>query len=297
MTGWSDWLAGHCFLNNRYHDPTLGSFISVDPLVSVTQQPYAYGNNNPIRYSDPTGLCAADTGNAREACSAARSNARGGAVGGAGPGSGSGGTRPTSSVGGSAASGGTGQTCNFWHCGWVWERRYWDNWSEGWSVTPTPLKAVLIAIPVAGGGLLICAVGSVACAASASRIIPGVTAAGSTAVNKTGGDPGDEVALLQESLQALAKTGGPTTRLVTNLNKAPEAGRALSTWNDPSLAPVAGNSSSIFQADIPKALLMGLQDNHLLFIKVTNMNGVTGQEYRFAPEAAQFIVGFFEQIV
>ena len=44
------------YLNNRYHDPTLGNFISVDPLVTTTGQPYTYGNANPINYSDPTGL-------------------------------------------------------------------------------------------------------------------------------------------------------------------------------------------------------------------------------------------------
>jgi hypothetical protein len=27
------------FLNNRYHDPTLGTFISVDPLVQITGEP------------------------------------------------------------------------------------------------------------------------------------------------------------------------------------------------------------------------------------------------------------------
>ena len=43
-------------LNNRYHDPTLGSFISVDPLVVKTGQPYMYGNANPTTYSDPLGL-------------------------------------------------------------------------------------------------------------------------------------------------------------------------------------------------------------------------------------------------
>jgi RHS repeat-associated protein len=44
------------YLNNRYHDPTLGRFTSVDPLVSVTHDAYGYGNNNPITYSDPSGL-------------------------------------------------------------------------------------------------------------------------------------------------------------------------------------------------------------------------------------------------
>ena len=44
------------FLNNRYHDPTLGHFISVDPLVGKTGQPYLYANGNPTTLSDPSGL-------------------------------------------------------------------------------------------------------------------------------------------------------------------------------------------------------------------------------------------------
>ncbi len=45
------------FLNNRYHDPTLGTFISVDPLVRMTGEPYIYASGNPTTLSDPTGLC------------------------------------------------------------------------------------------------------------------------------------------------------------------------------------------------------------------------------------------------
>ncbi len=45
------------FLNNRHDDPTLGSFISVDPLVTTTEEPYIYGAANPLTYSDPSGLC------------------------------------------------------------------------------------------------------------------------------------------------------------------------------------------------------------------------------------------------
>ena len=56
------------FLNNRYLDPTLGRFISVDPLVSVTRDAYGYAGNNPIAFSDPTGLCAADNGQDRQTC-------------------------------------------------------------------------------------------------------------------------------------------------------------------------------------------------------------------------------------
>lgn len=45
------------FLNNRHYDPTTGIFVSVDPLVTETMQPYIYGAANPVTYSDPSGLC------------------------------------------------------------------------------------------------------------------------------------------------------------------------------------------------------------------------------------------------
>jgi len=46
------------YLNNRHYNPTLGVFISVDPLVTTTLQPYIYGAANPATLSDPEGLCA-----------------------------------------------------------------------------------------------------------------------------------------------------------------------------------------------------------------------------------------------
>lgn len=45
------------FLNNRYYDPTTGVFLSVDPLVATTGDPYLYANGNPTTLSDPLGLC------------------------------------------------------------------------------------------------------------------------------------------------------------------------------------------------------------------------------------------------
>lgn len=47
---------GLVYLNNRYHDPTLGHFTSVDPLVGKTGTPYLYGAGNPSSLSDPSGL-------------------------------------------------------------------------------------------------------------------------------------------------------------------------------------------------------------------------------------------------
>ncbi len=40
------------YLNNRYYDPTLGVFLSLDPLVSATGDPYLYAAGNPTRLSD-----------------------------------------------------------------------------------------------------------------------------------------------------------------------------------------------------------------------------------------------------
>ena len=54
------------YLNNRHHDPTLGVFVSVDPLVTITGEPYTYGAANPITYSDASGLCATNSASAAE---------------------------------------------------------------------------------------------------------------------------------------------------------------------------------------------------------------------------------------
>lgn len=58
------------YLNNRYHDPTLGTFISVDPLVAATGEAYIYASGNPTTLSDPVGLCPTNS-SAAGACYAA----------------------------------------------------------------------------------------------------------------------------------------------------------------------------------------------------------------------------------
>ena len=66
------WAGDHGFLDKpedttgltaigaRYYDPGLGRFISVDPIMDLTDPQqwhgYTYSNNNPITWSDPTGL-------------------------------------------------------------------------------------------------------------------------------------------------------------------------------------------------------------------------------------------------
>ncbi len=47
---------GLIYLVNRYYDPSTGQFLSVDPLVGVTDQPYQYVGGDPVNFTDPTGL-------------------------------------------------------------------------------------------------------------------------------------------------------------------------------------------------------------------------------------------------
>ena len=46
---------GLIYLINRYYNPAIGQFISVDPDVSQTQQPYEYSAGDPVDSSDPDG--------------------------------------------------------------------------------------------------------------------------------------------------------------------------------------------------------------------------------------------------
>jgi hypothetical protein len=41
----------------RYYDPSTGQFLTVDPLVAVTGQSYAYTGDDPVNGVDPMGLC------------------------------------------------------------------------------------------------------------------------------------------------------------------------------------------------------------------------------------------------
>lgn len=56
----TDTAAGLSYLNNRYYDPAVGMFLSVDPLVAETGEAYVYGSGNPVTLSDPSGLSPID---------------------------------------------------------------------------------------------------------------------------------------------------------------------------------------------------------------------------------------------
>ncbi len=52
---YTDPETGFIYLRNRYYDPTVGRFITEDPVRSGTNW-YVYANNNPVNYIDPLGL-------------------------------------------------------------------------------------------------------------------------------------------------------------------------------------------------------------------------------------------------
>ncbi len=54
---YTDTESGLLYLQHRYYDAAAGQFISVDPLVSQTAEPYAYVNDDPLDATDPLGLC------------------------------------------------------------------------------------------------------------------------------------------------------------------------------------------------------------------------------------------------
>jgi RHS repeat-associated protein len=47
---------GLIYLINRFYDPTADQFMSIDPDVATTDQPYVYAGDNPLNASDPLGL-------------------------------------------------------------------------------------------------------------------------------------------------------------------------------------------------------------------------------------------------
>lgn len=48
--------SGLDYLRARYYDPSTAQFLSRDPAVALTHEPYAYANDNPLHGTDPSGL-------------------------------------------------------------------------------------------------------------------------------------------------------------------------------------------------------------------------------------------------
>ena len=55
---YTDAETGFVYLRARYYDPATGQFLSRDPLLALTQEPYGYVGGNPLNYNDPLGLFA-----------------------------------------------------------------------------------------------------------------------------------------------------------------------------------------------------------------------------------------------
>ena len=51
-----DAATGMYYYGARYYDPRISIFVSVDPLAERTMEPYLYTGNNPIMFTDPTGM-------------------------------------------------------------------------------------------------------------------------------------------------------------------------------------------------------------------------------------------------
>ncbi|MFT7873096.1 MULTISPECIES: RHS repeat-associated core domain-containing protein [Amycolatopsis] len=70
--GTKDASTGLTHLGAREYDPSTGRFISVDPVMKPEDpqqmQGYAYANNSPVSFSDPTGLILSDCGDSSGSC-------------------------------------------------------------------------------------------------------------------------------------------------------------------------------------------------------------------------------------
>ncbi len=97
---YEDPLTGLTYMQARYYDADLGRFISTDPVAAragdvFNFNRYAYANDNPLNFTDPTGMdtCAAFVNGVYDStgeCDAAVSPPSGGGGGGGGGGSGGG---------------------------------------------------------------------------------------------------------------------------------------------------------------------------------------------------------------
>ena len=52
---YTDSVSGLVYMRARWYDPATAQFLTKDPLVALSGQPYAYANNSPLNFTDPTG--------------------------------------------------------------------------------------------------------------------------------------------------------------------------------------------------------------------------------------------------
>ncbi|MBN1491739.1 MAG: hypothetical protein JXA69_17635 [Phycisphaerae bacterium] len=97
------------------------------------------------------------------------------------------------------------------------------------------------------------------------------------------------------SLETLARSTGPTTKIATRLTGPPAVGQRLCVGageGADALANAVGQGQ-MYVARIPNALLTELERLGLAFRKACEMGGVHGTEIEFAPAASEFVAPLF----
>ncbi|WP_256918679.1 DddA-like double-stranded DNA deaminase toxin [Streptomyces hilarionis] len=150
--GTKDTDTGLTHLGAREYDPSIGRFLSVDPIMDLTDPQqlhgYTYANNNPITITDPSGLkldncayylnCTANGGTIDETVKAEKKKSSDG-----------GGSSGSSSGGGGGSSGGGGGGCS-WYTGCGLSKA-WDD-TKDW-VSEHKVVIAQVATEVVVGGL------------------------------------------------------------------------------------------------------------------------------------------------
>jgi RHS repeat-associated protein len=103
----------------------------------------------------------------------------------------------------------------------------------------------------------------------------------------------------RSELETAAKAGGPAINVLTRQTSAPEAGRALSVAageGAEALANAAREGGATYTAAIPRALVSAMEKAGLAQARTTTMpGGAQATEYRFLPQATEFVTKLFEK--
>jgi RHS repeat-associated protein len=103
----------------------------------------------------------------------------------------------------------------------------------------------------------------------------------------------------RSELETAASAGGPTISVLTRQTSAPEAGRSLSVaagQGAEALANAAREGGKLYGAAIPRALVTTMEKTGLVQARTTMMQGgAQATEYRFLPQATEFVTKFFTE--
>lgn len=135
----------------------------------------------------------------------------------------------------------------------------------------------------------------------AAPALAGTTAAEIGVLTTTGATTiaGPLGTIARSELDKAFNSGGQTVELFTKLTQSPAAGRALSAAGGEgaqALAAASRATGTLYMARIPEHAIKLLQKAGLVEIRQTLMNGVRGVEYRFLPQATDYLSRYFEEI-